>query len=92
MKYEEFSQLVVFGQQFTSLKSRSHKSTAIMAIWPGVTGNILDRNCTSEDIRVGLIEYFVSHTPTINDTSDQIHILAKIKWYQDHPARKILCQ
>lgn len=87
MRYEEFYQIVVFGQVFTSLKSRSHKSTAIMAIWPGVTGNILDRNCTSEDIRVGLVEYFVSHVPIIKDTRDQAHILAKVKWYQDHPRK-----
>ena len=87
MRYEEFSQIVVFRQRFTSLKSRSHKSATIMAIWPSVTGNILTRNCTSEDIRVGLIEYFISHIPKISNTNDQPHILAKVKWYQDHPRK-----
>lgn len=85
MRNEEYSQLIVFGQLFTSLKFRSHKSAAIMAIWPGVTGNIINLNCTSKDIRVGLIEYFISHKPKISDASDQPHILAKVKWYISRP-------
>ena len=90
MRYEEISQLDIFGQIYISLKSRSRKSAAVMAIWPGLTGSILDRECTTEDVRVGLVEYFISHTPSISGISDQPHILAKVRWFQDHPRKNIL--
>ena len=36
LRYEEFSDMQVFGQVFISLKSRSQRSTAVMAIWPSI--------------------------------------------------------
>lgn len=90
MRYEEISQVEIFGQIYISLKSRSRKSAAIMAIWPGLTGSILERQCTTEDVRVGVVEYFVSHTPSITGVPDQPHILAKVKWFQDHPRKDML--
>ena len=85
MRYEEFSQIEIFGQVFTSLKSRSRRSCVIMAIWPSVTGAIVNRTCNSEDIRVGEIEYFFVHIPNILGIDKQPHTFAKVKWYQDHP-------
>ena len=41
-------------------------------------------------MRVGLVEYFISHTPTIAGIPDQPHILAKVKWFQDHPRKNML--
>ena len=38
-------------------------------------------------IRVGLLEYLMSHTPKIAGMPDQAHILAKVKWFQDHPRK-----
>lgn len=87
MRYEEISQLEVYGKVFISLHSRSHRSSAIMAIWPNVNGSILDRECNTEDIRVGLIEYLMLHTPNIAGMPDQAHIVAKVKWFQDHPRK-----
>ena len=58
-----------------------------MAIWPNCIGKIIDHNCTSKDVRVGVIEYFVSHIPIITDIQNQKHILAKVKWYDDHPRK-----
>ena len=81
LRYEEFE---IFRQIYTSSKSRSHKSTTIMAIWPSLTGKILDRSYRTEDVRVGIIEYFILHTPTIEGQKDQPHILAKVKWFDDH--------
>ena len=84
MKYEEISQLEIFGQIHISLKSRSRKYAAIMAIWPGLTGSILERQCTTKDVKVGVVEYFVS---SITGVPDQPHVLAKVKWFQDHPRK-----
>lgn len=76
MRYEQITQLEVFGQIHVSLKSRSSKSRAIMAIWPGLNGAILDRECDTEDVRIGIIEHLISHTPRIAGIPDQPHILA----------------
>ena len=84
LRYEEFNQLEVFGQIYT-LKCRSNSSATIMAIWPSVTGSILDRSCGIEDVRVGQIDYFIQHVPTIAGTSDKPHLFAKVKWFEDHP-------
>ena len=32
-----------------------------MAIWPSANGDIMNQRSNSEDVRTGLIEYFVSH-------------------------------
>ena len=66
MRYEEFSQIEIFVQVFTSLKSRSKRSCVIMAIWPSVSGSIINHACNSEDIRVGEIEYFFVHVPLVS--------------------------
>ena len=58
MLYQEFNQVDIFKQIYTSSKSRCHKSTTIMAIWPSLTGEILDRSYKLEDVRAGIIEYF----------------------------------
>ena len=89
MKYTEFYQVKVYGHWYTSLRSRSHKSTCIMAIWPNCIGKIIshDHNCLSEDVRTGLIEYFVLHNPTIDGIDDETFNFAKVKWYDDHPRK-----
>lgn len=84
MQYEEFNQVEIFKKLYTSSKSRSHKSTTIMAIWPSLTVRILDRSYRSEDVRVGIIEYFILHNPIIQGQKDQPHIFAKVKWFDDH--------
>ena len=92
MLYQEFNQVDIFKQIYTSLKSRSHKSTTIMAIWPSLTGEILDHSYKMEDIRAGIIEYFVLHNPVIQGEKDQPHIFAKviIKWFDDHVRKKLV--
>lgn len=87
LRYEEFSDLEVFGTLYTSLKSRSHRSAAIMGLWPGLNGNIIIRTCNSEDIRTGLIEHFLLDIPSIDGIPDQPHIIAKVSWYEDHPRK-----
>lgn len=86
LRYEEVTQLKVFGDLLTSLKSRSKSSTAIMATWRGLNGKIVRRS-NSEDVRVGVVEYFAVHLPSIKGIRDQPHLLAKVKWYEDHPRK-----
>ena len=87
LRYEEFSDLKILGELYTSLKSRSHGSAAIVGMWPGLNSKIITRRCTSEDVRTGLIEFFLLHVPSINDKPDEAHILAKVNWYEDHPRK-----
>ena len=85
----------MFEQIYTSLKSRSSKSSAIIAVWPHLSG-IVTSNCNVENVRVGSIEHFILHTPTLKVETDghqgyeyrkEDHLLTRIKWYQDHPRR-----
>ena len=41
LRYEEFTDLKVLGEVYTPMKSHSHGSAAIMALWPGLNGKIL---------------------------------------------------
>ena len=62
VRYEQITQLEVFGRIHISPKYRSSKSRAIMAIWPGLNGAILDRECNTKDVKIGIIEYLISYT------------------------------
>ena len=81
-KHLLFYDLKVLGEHFTSKKSHSQKSCAIMAYWGE----------QSHFLKVGLVEYFFVHTivsprdsSSLVEASTQIeHIFAKVKWYQDH--------
>ena len=60
MRYEEISQLVIFGQIYISLKSRSRQSAAVMAIWPGLTGligNVLQKSWISQILYITHSKY-----------------------------------
>lgn len=87
LRYEEFTQLEVFGSIYTSQKSRHRRSDSIMAVWRCLNGSIINRSFSCEDVRTGVVEYFISHTPRILGLPDKPHILAKVQWYQDHPRK-----
>ena len=44
-----------------------------------------------EDLRVGEIQFFFTHTPAIADNDSNVfelpHVMAKVLWYQDHPRK-----
>lgn len=64
--YHEFNQIKVLGELYTSFKSRSERSTAIIAAWPCVTGGVLaSRQPTMEDLHIGELQYFFMHTPIL---------------------------
>ena len=89
--YTEFSQIKVLSELHTSVKSRSECSTAVIAVWPSVNGEVLTkRQPMMEDLIVGQIQFFFTHTPAIadNDLSNTFelpHVMAKVLLHQDHP-------
>lgn len=91
-----FTDLEVLGNHFTSSKSRSQQSTAVMAKW----GETMPGN-SELSTKVGLIEYFFSHTIALcncldSSTTEQgsfhqctkqrkiEHLFAKVTWFADH--------
>jgi len=84
LHYKEFNQIEIYNQIYTSSKAHTKRSTTIIAIWPSLTGKILTRDYKTEDVRAGIIEYFMLHTPIIKDQAEKSHILAKVKWFDDH--------
>ena len=100
LKYIQFNQTHIFEQIYTSLKSRTSRSSVVIAVWSH-SSSILSSNPTMNDVRVGTIEYFLLHTQTIKiaiagdsattennyKTTKQDHLLASMKWYQDHPRK-----
>ena len=88
LRYEEFYQLEVFQYMLSSSKSRTSKSAAVIAAWPSPCGILTERIPTADDVRVGIIEFFFLHKPTINEADDRRavtspHLLAEVKWFQD---------
>ena len=73
-------------------KSRTTRSAVIIAIWPHLSRILTSMRPQVQDIRVGVIENFFVHTPELKQRNadnnvilQQPHLLASIKWYQDHP-------
>ena len=94
LRYEEFYQLQVLQSYFSSSKSRTSRSAAVLAARPSPCGILTGRRPTANDVRVGTIEFFISHKPTINEADDREgvhvttpHLLAQVKWFQDHPQK-----
>ena len=91
LRYTEFNQIKVFDRIYTSTKSRITRSAAFIAIWPHLSGILTSRRPQVQDVRVGIIENFLIHTPEIKQADgenfQQPHVLAYVKWYQDHPQK-----
>ena len=91
LRYTEFNQIKVFDRIYTSTKSRTTRSAAFIAIWPHLSGILTSRHPQVQDVRVGIIENFLIHTPEIKQADgenfQQPHVLAYVKWYQDHPQK-----
>ena len=96
LRYVEFHDIKVFQKIYVSKKSRSRKSSAVLAVWPSPSGIITSRTPCGDDVRVGEIIYFLLHcikvklqVSTDPEIVDKTHILACIRWYEDH-SRKFL--
>ena len=84
--YKEFKTLVVNGEEYVSVKSRSQRSAAIVAHWPSINGGI--DTMGEGQCKVGLIESFIRHQIKMaNSTKHTDTLLARVKWLKDHPKR-----
>jgi len=89
--YYQSKQMNMNSEEFISTGSRSQRSPAIAAHWPGVL-NVDTRG--EAPLRIGIVTCFIRHDIScIRDplkpqsSSTLSHILAHIKWYMDHPRR-----
>lgn len=85
--YFENKQVVIYGEQYLSIQSRSKRSPAIVAHWP-------NRNSQGIDVdgklpsRVGIVLSFLTHKVTFGpDQLSQDICLARVQWLQKHPRR-----
>ena len=89
LQYIEFHDVQVFAKTYISEKSRSTKSPAILGTWPSQSGIIMDRVPCSNDVRVGMIQYFLLHCAKVKSEDgteiEKPHLLACINWNEDHP-------
>lgn len=100
LRYTEFKQVRVLEQMYTSTRARTSRSSAIIAVWPHLTGILTSIPPSVEHIRVGIIDCFMLHTPCVKISGDasanasnvesRQHLLARVDWYQDHPHKFFL--
>ena len=86
---------MINGEEYTSLYSRSERSSAIAAKWCGLSG--IDPHGVAP-FRVGQIILFIEHSIHLvinqmpSSTSGfqcntKSHVIARVQWFQDHPRR-----
>ena len=84
LRYVEYHEVKALETVFISAKSRSTRSSTIIAVWPSPSGILTSRAPSVDDVRVGKI---LVHNPVIKQegtTTEFPHILAEIEWSQDH--------
>lgn len=86
--YKETKKVIINGEEYLSLKSRSERSAVISARWVGNNG--IDQT-GNEPSHVGSIRSLFEHTISIipQGTSEIVpisltHVLAKVVWYESH--------
>ena len=93
--YNQSKNIIINNEEFVSTASRSTRSPAIAAHWPGV----LDIDPNGEaPLRIGILTCFIQHkiriTPDLATPSQEIstlsHNLANVQWYMDHSHRDYL--
>ena len=89
--YLEARKMLINGEEHTSEKSPSERSSIFAAHWPGVLG--IDPHGEAE-LRAGSITCFIQHKIAIDDCNHQgsvpiTHNLVRIKWFQGHPERTV---
>ena len=87
--YHESKQVLINGEQYLSLQSRSKRSPTIVAHWPNRNTGGID-NSGQLPLRVGTILSFFTHDVTFilaDKANSTIHCLARVQWLQEHPRR-----
>ena len=86
--HKEFKTLVINGDEYISVKSRSQRSAAVIAHWPSLTGTI--DTMGEAPCRIGNVQSFIRHQITfdgVGSSSSMVTMLARIKWFENHPRR-----
>ena len=83
--YKEFKVLSIHGREFISVKSRSQRSAAIIAHWPSLMGSIDTLGETHT--KIGIIQYFIQHRVALETGNSIDTLLARVKWFENHPRR-----
>ena len=78
----QFKQLRFNGLGWGSQKSKSKKSSYILAAWSGRDGEIDE---VSVELKPAMVCYYFKHV--INLDSPITHTFALVKWFSSHPAR-----
>ena len=76
--------MTINHEEYTSSKARSQKSSAIAAKWPGVVG--IDTRGEAP-LRIAQVTSYIEHKLT---KTNKTHMLARVRWYCDHPRRDSL--
>ena len=66
LHYEEYHDVEILGTTYSSTKSRSSRSSAVLAVWPSPRGILESRTPSKEDIRIGSVNYFLLHDSIVN--------------------------
>lgn len=85
--YFQYKKLLINEDEFLCDNSLSKRSSTIAAKWPGVL-NIDPRG--EAPLRVAKVDYYIVHDVMVTRSgmsSSHPHILAKVRWYMDHPRR-----
>lgn len=93
MAHEVFYEIDIFGEQFTSVKSKGNHSPVVTAYWPAS----LEQNGPTCELNAGAIQYFFPHTISIimpfngTDEPQQIsHLFSRVHWFEKHPCQEVL--
>ena len=86
VNFEKYAACRFSGDCFGSLKSRTDRSSFILAQWCTLGGKI---DCSGSDLRPGVIDYFLKQNIVVNGRYVQC-IMAAVNWCQPHPARHLL--
>ena len=86
VNFEKYAACRFSGDRFGSLKSRTNRSSFILARWCTLGGKI---DCFGSDLRPGVIDYFMKQNIVVNGRYVQC-IMAAVSWFQPHPARHLL--
>ncbi len=78
----QFKQLRFSGLRWGSQKSKSEKSSYILAAWNGRDGQI---DQVTVELKPAIVCYYFKHV--INLDSPVTHTFALVKWFASHPAR-----